>query len=182
MKLPLSDKKDIKIFILYLMKNIGYPLDFVSISDIVIQDGIVEFFDFADCFTELIDTGSIESDKSMGEAQYSVSEQGLTIAEELESSLLSTIREKSLTSALRHLSFKKRGAALKTMTEELENGKYKVRCTIKENGENILDVSVIVDSDRQVEKIINNFNERPEVAFRGVLALLSGDVNYIFEC
>lgn len=180
MKIPLSDKKDIKIFILYLMRHIGYPLDFTSISDIVIQDGIVGFFDFADCFTELIDAGSIDCDKSCGDTQYSVSERGLAISE-LENSIFPGIREKSLTSALRHLSFKKRGAALKTIPEELEDGRYRIRCLIKENGENVLDVSVIVDTEKQVERIVNNFNERPEIAFRGILALLSGDVNYIFE-
>ena len=28
---------------------------------------------------------------------------------------------------------------------------------------------------------MNNYAERPEVVFRGVVALLSGDVNYLFE-
>lgn len=181
MKLPLVEKNDIKIFILYLMRNIGYPLDFHSISDIVIQDGIVGYFDFAECFTELVDAGNIATCRIDTDIQYSVSERGMHIAEELGSSLLASIREKSLTSALRHLSFKKRGAALKTMLDELDDGRYRVRCTIREREECILDVSVTVESEVQATRIVENFNRRPEVAFRGVLALLSGDVDYLFE-
>ena len=60
---PLKDKNDIKIFILYLLRNIGYPLDFDNINDIVVQDGIVGYFDFADCFAELLDTGNIAEEK-----------------------------------------------------------------------------------------------------------------------
>ena len=34
----LKNKNDIKIFILYLLQNINYPLDFPTINDIVVQD------------------------------------------------------------------------------------------------------------------------------------------------
>ena len=60
MQAPLRDKNDIKIFILYLLKNLKYPLDFNTISDIVVQDEFVNYFDFAECFAELLDSGTIE--------------------------------------------------------------------------------------------------------------------------
>ena len=60
MQAPLKEKNDIKIFILYLLKNLNYPLDFNTISDIVVQDEFVNYFDFAECFAELLDIGNIE--------------------------------------------------------------------------------------------------------------------------
>ena len=33
----------------------------------------------------------------------------------------------------------------------------------------------------QLDKILKNFADRPEVIYRGIFALLSGDVNYIFD-
>jgi len=59
MQSQFRDKNDIKIFILYLLRHIGYPLDFVSINDIVVQDGYVGYFDFVECFAELLETGNI---------------------------------------------------------------------------------------------------------------------------
>ena len=57
MQAQLKDKNDIKIFILYLMRHVGRPLDFVSINDIVVQDGYVGYFDFVECFAELLEAG-----------------------------------------------------------------------------------------------------------------------------
>ena len=50
MATQLKDENEIKIFILYLLDKIGYPLDYPSIGSIMMQDGIVNFFDFAQCF------------------------------------------------------------------------------------------------------------------------------------
>ena len=51
----LKEKIDIKIFILYLMDRMGYPLDYDTITSIIIQDDIVNYFDFAQCFGEVED-------------------------------------------------------------------------------------------------------------------------------
>ena len=58
MQAQLKEKNDIKIFILYLMRNIGYPLDFSNINDIVVQDGIVNYFDFAEFGAHMADEKS----------------------------------------------------------------------------------------------------------------------------
>ena len=82
MQTRLKDKNDIKIFILYLLKNVGYALDFSNINDIVVQDGVVNYFDFAECFAELIDAGNIREDAASeaGEATYSLTEQGKQVS------------------------------------------------------------------------------------------------------
>ena len=59
MAAPLKDKNEIKIFILYLMYKIGYPLEYNTITSIMIQDGVVEFIDFSECFMELVEGGMI---------------------------------------------------------------------------------------------------------------------------
>ncbi len=181
LQLPLTEKNDIKIFILYLMQSIGYPLDFNNISDIMIQDGIVGYFDFAECFAELIDAGHIVKKNTDGKEFYFVSDKGTTVAEELKSSLAPIIRESSLRSALRHLSFVRRGASFECNVSKTEFGKFNIRCRIIEKEETIFDTSIIVDTKKQADEIAYNFRQRPEVIFRGTLALLSGDVNYIFE-
>ena len=59
MKSLLTDPGEIKIFILYLLDKIGYPLDYPSIGAIMMQDGVVNFFDFAECFFALVEAGHI---------------------------------------------------------------------------------------------------------------------------
>lgn len=199
-------KKDdeIKIFILYLLDKIGYPLDYPSIGSIMMQDGIVNFFDFAQCFFALVDAGHIREivktnepeerelegkqaeDDEDGEYEpsvtilYEVSETGKQVAGVLSDSLMVTVREKSYRSALRHLSFARQGAKVDQKYRRDGDG-FLVTCSIKDKNGVVMDLTVRADSEYQLNRMMNNYAERPEVVFRGVVALLSGDVNYIFE-
>lgn len=206
----LKDENEIKIFILYLLDKIGYPLDYPSIGSIMMQDGIVNFFDFAQCFFSLVDAGHIreiivdgdkeselsdsgESDASRYGAEedddeyessstvlYEVTDTGRQVARALSDNLMVSVREKSYRSALRHLSFAKKGAWV-DQTYKPDGDGYLVTCSIKDKTGTIMDLTVRADSEYQLRKMMNNYSEHPEVVFRGVVALLSGDVNYLFE-
>lgn len=178
----LKEKNDIKIFILYLMRHVGYPLEFSDINDIVVQDGVVNYFDFVECFAELLETRNIEEMKDeKGGDKYRITEQGINVADSLDSNLMATIRDKSLKNALRLLSFKKRGADLRCTGSEREDGQYDINCVIKENNMEILNLQLILDNKAQYEKMKANFYDKPEIVYRGILALLSGEVNYLLQ-
>lgn len=162
------------------MRNIGYPLPFTDIDVIVRQDGIVDYLSFTECFFELLETGNIKEQKTEdGKFVYLITEQGSTVAEHLQSGLLELIRTTSLQSALRMLSFQKRGCHCHAEEELLPDGKYNLTCSIIEQGSVLLSVSIKVDTKTQMEQMKKNFYARPEVIFRGALALLSGEMNYL---
>ncbi len=179
------DKNDIKIFILYLLRHIGYPLDFVSINDIVIQDGYVGYFDFVECFAELLETGNIAEIRGEGPEEtdelYEITPQGIHVADNLDSRILSSIREKSLKSALRFLSFRERGAKVKFDFRHLAGGRFEANCIITEKEEELLNVRLTLESSNQLERIRHNFYEKPEVVYKGLLAVLTGEVNYLID-
>ena len=191
MPAPLRDKNEIKIFILFLLDKIGYPLDYNTIGSIVVQDGIVRYFDFADCFFQLLDAGHVAPARegteqlslSEGETEeelFEVTATGREVATVLGDNLMITVREQGIRSALRHLSLQKMGADVDQHHEPLGKG-FMYHCSIKDKTGKILGVDLRLDDRRQLEKINRNFAERPEIIYRGILALLSGDVNYIFE-
>ncbi len=180
----LRDKNDIKIFILYLLRHIGYPLDFVSINDIVVQDGYVGYFDFVECFAELLETGNIvelPSEEEGKEELYEITPQGVHVADNLDSRLLSSIREKSLKSALRLLSFRERGAKVKFDFQPMAGGRFTATCIISEKEEELMNVTLTLESSNQLERIRHNFYDKPEVVYKGVLAVLTGEVNYLID-
>lgn len=183
----LTNKNDIKIFILYLLQNIQYPLDFPTINDIVAQNEYVNYFDFAECFAELLDMGHIVEevtvDPKTHEEQtcYRISELGADIVSQLQSNLLRSIREQSLKSALRLLSFRKRGAKVTCKTTEQDDGKYSIECTITEMDREVLHIHLVDDSRSRVERMRENFEDRPDVIYKGVMALLAGEVDYLLN-
>lgn len=191
MPAPLRDKNEIKIFILFLLYKIGYPLDYNTLGSIVVQDGVVRFFDFADCFFQLLDAGHIAraegdaaqihlSENTDGEELFEITDTGRQVAEVLGESLMITVRDQGVRSALRHLSLKRLGAVVDQTYDTLGDG-FLYHCTIKDKEGTLLGVDLRVDNRRKLEQITKNFADRPEIIYRGILALLSGDVNYIFE-
>lgn len=177
----LSEKRNVKIFVLYLLENINYPLDFVTINDLVMQNDFVAYFDFAQCFGEMLDDGLIIGEDVDGTMYYGVSEKGSAVARNLKSDILPSILEKSLASALRFLSFKKQNAEVKCSSEERPDGKHDMTCRILKDKKEIFSIKMTVDSRIRVEKMKERFRDRPELIYRGVCALLEGKVDYLFD-
>ena len=51
--------EQVKVFILYLLEKIGYPLEYNDLASIVLRDGYVDYFDFVKNFHELLEKGHI---------------------------------------------------------------------------------------------------------------------------
>ena len=178
-----GSKRNVKIFVLYLMQNINYPLDYVTLNDIIMQNDYVMYLDFAESFNEMLDAGLIEEiDKNeAGDPLYVVTEQGRVVATELHSEILSSLLDKSMECALRYLNFKKRSIKVHSRVEKRADGRYDVVCIIKEKDEVIMQNSVVVDTLNRAQRMEENFRDHPEVVYKGVIALLSGNINFIFN-
>jgi hypothetical protein len=184
MKTPqngMSNQTDVKIFILFLMDNINYPLDYSTIHDICIQNGYVGGFDFAACFSQLKELGHILEDSEEGETYYVISPTGKMVSAELQSNLLLSIREKSLKSAMRLLSFKKRQATTASAIEKRDDGKYTLCCSITEPGGNVLKLELCLSSRLQAESMQKKFDKEPESVYRRLLSVLSADADYVLS-
>ena len=66
----MSDKTDIKVFILYIMDCIDYPLEYDVIRELAAQNGYVGDFDFAECFSQLLELGHVLEDTENGIKYY----------------------------------------------------------------------------------------------------------------
>lgn len=173
---------NVKIFVLYLMENVGRPLDFVTLNDIVMQTDYVMYLDFAEAFHTMLDSGLIAAAPGEGaETAYVITEQGRNVAESLHSDILSSLLDKSLTAALRYLDFKKRGIAVSCKVHRQQDGRYAVVCELTEQGTLLYATTLLVDSEDRARRMAENFRDRPEVIYRGTHALLAGNVNYLFD-
>lgn len=179
----IGSKKNVKIFVLYLMENINYPLDYATLNDIIMQTDYVMYLDFAESFHEMIDTGLIVEVEGVEENQpmYVVSQKGKYVARELNSDILTSILDKSLSAALRYLDFKKRGVEAKSIISKRDDGKYEIECRMIEKNEIIYSTKVIVDTLARAEQMKENFYNRPEGIYKATLALLAGNVNFLLD-
>ncbi len=181
MSSPVGGLKNVKIFVLYLLDNIGYPMDYLTINDIVMQNDYVMYLDFAQAFAEMTDAKLIEpcGKDDAGNVLYVVSEHGRCVAAELQSDILPAILRHSMRCALRYLDFKKRGITLDSTVEKTGNGRYRVIVMMKEQKEIIFESQLLVDSLTRAQEIARHFRDMPEVVYKGVFAMLSGDASYL---
>ena len=179
--MQLRDKVDVKVFILYLMKNVGEPLEYNTINDIVLQDEFVNYFDFAFAFSELLDAKQIEETGVCSSGKlYAITASGAETLESYEGTLLTFIKERALRSALRLLAFNRTGTQIKSAITEQGEG-WNLNCRIFDKEKTLFSADVYVTDRKYAEKMQFNFEERAEIIYRGALSLLSGDVNYIFD-
>ena len=172
---PIGGMKNVKIFVLYLMANIGYPMNFATINDVTLQNDYVMYLDFAEAFYDMLDNDLIAcvGQNEAGDDLYAVTFKGRCVAEELKSDLL-------LRCALRYLDFRRRGVRISTNIEARPDKMYDLECKMYEKQEVIMAVTLTVDSRLRAERMADNFRENPENIYKGVTALMAGNVNYLF--
>lgn len=178
--LKLEREIDVKVFILFLLDNVGEPLNYDTVHDIVVQDEFVNHFDFAINFSELLERGQIEESGDEGDRKYHVSVQGRQALESYEGSLLTVIKERALRSALRLIAFNRSGSRISSTITESGEG-YILRCSIVDNEKTIFSTEVFLTEIEYAKKLKANFEENAEIIYRGTMSLLSGDVNFIFD-
>lgn len=178
--LELTNKFEIKVFILYLLKNIGEPLDITTIGEVVVQDAFVNYFDFSICFSDLLETSQVEEIEVEGEKLYVISETGVLMVSEVQSALYAGVKEKALRSAQRLIALKRHGNRISCEVSECGRG-FMLSASIVDNEKTLLRLETYVTDEDYANRMKANFDEKAEVIYKGALALLSGDVNFIFD-
>ena len=179
----IGSMNNVKIFVLYLMKNINYPMDYVTVNEVVMQTDYVMYLDFAEAFHQMLEGGLIQEDgkNEYGEKLYSVTHKGRLVAEQLKCDILPSILDKSLTCALQYLDFRRRNVTVDCESQRMPDQTFDVTVTLKEKDKIILSTTINADSEYHAHQMKKNFRERPDVIYRGILALISGKVEFLYD-
>jgi len=184
MRNGLNSENEIKIFILYLMNQINHEIYYDDIANMTYESGYVGYFDFAEIFSKLVDSGDINKTK---ENFCAITQRGKEIAENLEHLIPPSIKIKGSAEAVRYLDTKKPGV-LASYTLEEEAGGYRFKCSITDNKNNkddknsteIFNVSLFVKDKLTADKILETFKENPDSVYRGVYAMLTRNIDFLF--
>ena len=179
-KFALKTMTDIKIFLLFILDSVGYPMDHTSMIGIVSDNTDEIIFDYDECLRELADDGHLLYDEFEGEKYYMISDSGHMIASELYDSLPSDFREQSLRYAAKYFSLSKSGTRVSATVSAIENGRYSVTMKASNKTGELMSVSITVNSRAEAEKMARNFEAKPEGVYRGILFAASGRLELIF--
>ncbi len=180
-----KNENEIKIFILHILRNLPRPVTFNELNDMIRQDELVNYVDFAENLAQLVEKGNVRCFHRVFEGPedcpyYEITERGKYVADTLKSEIAGYIRTRSLKSALRYLSFKESGTTLSVKKEGLEDGRYMMTFSIRGREDTPMELNLLVDNEYQADKMEFHFRENPETIYRSILSLLAGDAGFLF--
>ena len=179
-KFGLNTITDLKVFLLFLLDNIRYPIDKTTVLSIIEENTDDISLDYEQCLGELSDSGHLLYDEVEGEKYYMISDKGRKIASELYDNLDAGFRERSLRSAIKHVSLSKSGASIKAYVERTESGRFRVTLEANDRYGDLMRTSLTVNSLAEAEQIKKNFESKPDGVYRGVLFSATGRIEYLF--
>lgn len=172
---------EVSILICYLLKNIDAPLTKSDLSEALLNEGLVNYFELTNSLSELsrLEQINISLDKD-GNEEYTVTQKGILNSGVIESELPIVVREKAVKAVLKVLAKKKRLEDNRAEIISVKDG-FKVSMQILDIGSDLMDLELFVPDSMIAKKIRNNFLNDPQILYKGVLALLMGDLKSVGE-
>ncbi len=174
----LNSITDLKVFLLFILDNIRYPVEHSTVLNIIADNTDDYSLDYEQCLLELVTSGHILFDEFDGEKYYMIAEKGRLVSSELYENIDQGLRERSLRSANKYISLAGNGVKISANIELTQNKRYKVTLNSSDNEGEVLTLSVVVSTREEAELIKKNFESKPSSIYRGILFSLTGKLEF----
>ena len=164
----IHEKLDIKILILYAMRRLPCPADSGMLFEICQCDSGIGYFDFAECLTELVDTGHVKEDDEI----YSITEKGIRDARAVDSSLPYSVRRAADTQIQKADAELSRMAMVSATSADTDGG-VNVRLTLNDDKGRLIDLTLFCADEKQARSIKRNFRHNAEKIYMQITEVLS---------
>lgn len=169
----LTDRFEVKILVCYLLDQVNLPLSAQMISDILLNRGLVNYFELSAALSELLQNGYMVPIRLEGKPQqYNLSAKGKQMLETLGQNIPLSVREKAVDSATELLLRKRREEQNKVTIAQVEDG-YTITLKMLDIGSDLMSLKLFVPDKEQAEQIKERFFEDPARVYKGILELLT---------
>lgn len=175
----LRSKHEIKTLICYIYYSVKEDLSRDLIIEAIREDELANFFEVSAAFDELVaDKNLIESEADDGIVTYYLSDNGRMIAEQLDSTLAYSVKDKALKCAIKLLADRKIARENFVDIEKTENG-FNVKCTVSGGDVDLLSFTLYAPDIDQAEIIKQSFLSYPSTVYKTMLALMTKDIDNV---
>ncbi len=162
---------DLKLIILFIAQNFKRPVTISDVTDIVLSKGYAEYFESAQCFSELEESELIIPASRKG--TFIVTEKGHSTTKLLLKELPFTVRE-SLIEAIKAVKRKENEArSLTSEYKENKSGSYDVFCEITESDFPLLSMSVTFPTQDDARRATAKFKKNAETIYAEIIKNLT---------
>ena len=165
----IHSKLDLKILILFILRRLPAAIDREALSELVLQDEGVGYFDYTECLSELQDTQHVERT----EAGLRITEKGERNCLAVESSLPYTVRadaERALAPVVRAMN---RSAMISASHSALPEGGCLAELSMGDGVGEVISLHLLVPDPAQAEKMEAKFRAEAEKIYQRIVEILS---------
>ena len=165
----IHDKLEIKFLILYITARVIEPIPFDTVWDLAMCDEGVDYFDFAECLSDLVRTEHLTLS---ADGLYAITDKGLRNSRICESSLPYSVRlrtDKNVAEYNRRLLRKNQ---VQSRVIPRENGSYVVELRLQDDVDSILHLELTAATEAMARDLADRFRKDPEGIYTRLLSAL----------
>lgn len=169
----LRNRSEIRLLVCYLLKAMDKPVPKPLLVDAILEKGLANYFEVNEAIADLLKGGSIDRDLCENEEVLSVTARGKESADQLETKLPKTVREKAVNSAIQLMTLARNKRENKILSEALPNGGYNVTFVLEDDKDELMRLTVFVADSMQLEAVKNNFLADPVKLYSSIITALT---------
>lgn len=167
-----TEPTEIKLIILYIIKNFKMPIDNGQITDIFMSHSFVDYFTMQGYIDQMTDDKLIEVQSDNEIRKYFLTERGNEALRYFIGRIPRTVRERVLLSIKTYQKRLKNQIDVTAEFRELNELEYGVDCTICESGQPLFSVFLSTGSKESAREACKRFKENPEKVYSELLRVL----------
>ena len=165
----IHERIEIKLLILYILRQLPSEIDPEALSELVLIDGGIGYFDYKDCLAELIRSAQVEET----EDGCRVTAKGAQNCEVLESSLPYSVRAKARRAMHPVIEEMRRRALILANHEPGPDGGVLVYLSMSDGVGSVFDLKLLAADEAQAKRMERNFKRGAEAYYQRFVAALS---------
>lgn len=170
----LRSKNEIKILICYLFYSVKENISKEIVVNAIQNESLANYFETSSAFDDLVKNGNLKASDDSSEMSFALTDKGRMIADQLETTLAYTVKEKAYVCATKLLAQKKKERDNKVEITKIENG-FDVVFRISGGDTDLLTFKLYAPTYEQALIMKKNFYEYPETVYKVMLALMTKD-------
>lgn len=167
----LHEIADVKALVLYLLKEANCILKEGQLTDVMMADGLVEYFDCTQAIEDLLMAGMIDIASLEETGSYRITKRGLEVVEEYQQRLPHNVKSKTLEALESNLRRKQEDDEIFAEIMPSDSG-FSVTCTVREGGETMLSYTVLVPERKDAYYVAERFRENPSGYYQKILEVV----------
>ena len=164
----IHDKLDIKILILFILQRLPDAIPLEQLAELALCDEGINYFDYAECASDLIRTGHIEQ----ADEGLLITEKGRTNGRITESSIPYSVRLKADKSAATIRSIMKRNAMISAFHTPRLTGGYTVSLSMSDGIGAVISMELLTGTVEQADQLEMKFKKNAEELYQKIIKLI----------